>query len=330
LDLVSVDSDTSSPSATASASTLNDNHDNNNNNNNNPYWYLSSLVRTNDVGNAETWSADLELMHHYTAVTCKTMPTPSELLNIWQLELPRLAASHDFLMHQLLAMSATHMAYLSPDRSNACLIRATQHQNKAIQSLQGTLSAISRDNCHAIFLTASLLSLGAFAALSESPHQKSRPGIDDLLHVFLLIRGMSDIVKSYHDDIAQGPAGQLLQMGQYELASALLLDTAAKLRYMVSVNAANGPLQQGAASLDNCIQQAGISTAAPEFRVSVAWPADLPEGFTTLLRLRSPDALRLLTLYCRILDSVSDDYWYVRGWGASVLRDIDRALLAVS
>lgn len=295
----------------------------------NPFPYLSSLVKTPQSQGSETWTTDLELMHHYTAITWKTLPRAYKLVDIWQLELPKLAITHDFLMHQLLAISACHMARLYPDTSSTYSIRATQHQNQAIQLLQSTLPTITNTNCPAVFLTASLLSIGEFATMSSSSAHTLQPGIDDILRVFFLVRGMNDILKSYEDTIALSPIGNLIKLEQYQSHSSVLDQIMNELESMRPPGSMDPglatSLQGGITSLMHWIRQAGGTSELPELRAVMAWPTFLSDGFTGLLRQRNEDALRVLDCYCRILESLGSHCWYLEGWGQHVREDIYNA-----
>ncbi|KAL6859809.1 hypothetical protein ACO1O0_003833 [Amphichorda felina] len=336
----------------------------NNNNNNHPFPYLASLVKAPKTQGSETWTSDLELMHHYTAITYKSLPRADKITDIWQLELPRLAVTHEFLMHQLLAISAAHMARLSPQEASPASayysMRATQHQNQAIQQLQSTLPAITDASCPAVFLAASLLAIGEFAAMSSPspspspsspqelppPQSSSRPGIDDLLRVFLLVRGMSDILVNHSATIARSCIGSLLQLGQYDSRSALLDGLADQLGRIAAAAttgmddddndndaglavtaaaAAAAALRDGAESLVRCIRMAVETSDQPELRVTMSWPADLTDGFTGLLRGRDGDALKVLDCYCCMLETLGGRHWYLEGWGQSVREDIRKA-----
>ncbi|RSL49461.1 hypothetical protein CEP54_012430 [Fusarium duplospermum] len=57
-----------------------------------------------------SWTQDLGLMSHYSSITPATLPGAN--LHVWQMEIPSVAAAYPFLMHQILAVSAFHLASL--------------------------------------------------------------------------------------------------------------------------------------------------------------------------------------------------------------------------
>ena len=301
----------------------------------NPFPYLSSLVRSQDeTQDFRTWTTDLELMHHYATVTCRTLPRPDEMGDIWQLQLPQIAFSHDYLMHQLLAISAAHLAHIhgsDPDSRTAYSLRATQHQNRALHRLQGVLPETNYENCAPIFLTASLLSIGAFAGLSESATQAGgKPGIDELLQVLLLIRGMHGILNGYHEALKASSIGKLIQAGQCGSSSPLLaeiMDELTTQRMLPISKDANSEriIREAMDSFIYWIRHASETVDVPELRVIMTWPTRLGDGFMTLVRARDADALRVLTCYGRMLEALGPSQWYLTGWGQCVLADINGA-----
>jgi hypothetical protein len=258
-------------------------------------------------------------------------------------------------MHQLLAISAVHMSrvYAVPctpkdvagagatSSASTYAIRATQHQNRAIQQLQSALPAITDANCAAVFLTASLLSIFEFAALAAPTPGQCRPGIDDLLRVFLLVRGMNGILKSQLEAIVRSPIGHLLHLGSRgsdddgasNSSSPLLDGISEELRRLMDGPFPPGPVpgtatnvREGAASLLRWIEYAlGTGGDLAEFRVIMAWGTDLTEGFTGLLRRRDGHALRVLDCYGRILEALGSRFWFLKGWGRCVRDDIYKA-----
>lgn len=313
-----------------------------------PFPYLSNLVRfQEEEQDFRTWTMDLELMHYYDTVSWRTMPRHDEMEDIWRLQLPRIAFSHDYLMHQLLAISAAHLTYLyrtDQDRRTAYALRATQHQNKALQRLQVALPNIDDDNCPALFLTASLLSIGAFAALSESATQRaaSKPGIEELLHVLLLLKGMHGILNGHYGTLKASPIAKLIEAGERGSSSPLLAEIMKELTdlgvgpSMRSQSgsgdrreAEGGPaksdvLREARDSFVYWIRHAVDTVELPELRVLMTWPTRLTDGFMTLLRARDADALAVLACYGRILESMGSSHWYLGGWGECILADIDR------
>ncbi|KAK2764728.1 hypothetical protein CKAH01_04893 [Colletotrichum kahawae] len=61
-----------------------------------------------------SWTADLGLMNHFTSMTSATLPGAN--LHTWKDKVPKVATDYPFLMHQILAVSAFHLASLEPQK----------------------------------------------------------------------------------------------------------------------------------------------------------------------------------------------------------------------
>jgi hypothetical protein len=277
------------------------------------------------------WRTDLRLMNHYTVVTWDTLPKGPGREKIWQLTLPEVAADYDFLMHQILAISASHIACVYPQERNSYSIQASQHQNTAIQGLRRVVPNVTEANCHAVFATASLLSIGALA--SHATQSSQGPTISDLLEIFSLIRGMHKILKDWEPIIEQGPLGQLLQLGEYDAETPLLRDLIrdlARLEVSSDVDLSTQLILKNEASMFvECIVFACRKSHLPELRALNIWPIYFSDDFFTLMQSRQSDAMTILEQYCRLLDSVGRDNWYIESWGKYVREDIMRGRQSV-
>jgi hypothetical protein len=263
-------------------------------------------------------------MHHFTATTWQTLPQGYKRQEVWQVEIPRLALRHDFLMHQLLAISAYHLAYIHHERRTALLICASQHQNLALSGLRTALPDISDGNCHAIFAAASLLSIGAFASSSDGMAQPRQPTVDTLLEVFLLIQGMHQILKNYKSLIADGPIGKILQFSTGRTDSVFLTGIVEELQLMMETWNAEGsdsPTHECRESVNQLvywIKYATSSAESPELRVTTMWPLELNKTFMNLIHQRASPAVCLLRVYCKIVEAAGSRIWYLSGWGPSI------------
>ena len=269
-------------------------------------------------------------MHQFTAVTWSSLPRSLEHRGIWQLEAPRLAVKHPFLMHQLLAVAAFHMACLYPEDRKRRRLQASEHQDRAIQGLRVVLPTIDDASCHAIFLAACLLCMSAFAAFSEKVGHNTPPSIDDLIEAFLLTRGMHGIVKRYEDAIARGPISDMLYPRLASSQTPLLASVVSELSSLEmpeGVEPAVGRVcLEAAASLIEWIEHSSDRGPGAELTTALAWPISVSDEFIDLMRRRHRAAIRVLLGYYRILDSAGSENWYIEGWGKHLLRDAREVL----
>ncbi|KAL0938467.1 DUF814 domain-containing protein [Colletotrichum truncatum] len=278
------------------------------------------------------WITDLELMHHYSTATCLTMPRATDASNIWQFEVPRLGLTYMFLMHQVLAISALHLGNLHPEQRESYALHASQHQTDAIAGMRETLTQISPDNCHPLFAASSLLLISAFATFPyqrSGPEGHEAPTVDDVLDVFLLVRGMSNILSSSQPVIRGGPFRGFF-MEVVTPSSTQLLDAIKQhLRtFQISLQSSNASpstkqiVATEIAMLLEWIDHATNTTAYPELRVALTWPIGLTEEFMQLLRSRDPAALTLLAYYSVAVHSTEHTTWFMQGWGVNTAKAI--------
>lgn len=304
-----------------------------------PFLFLADLIRSQSEPSWDaetTWIQGMELMHHFTAITWRTLPQADEMAEIWQLELPQLALSHNFLMHQLLTVAAAHKACLLrrsfPVAAVSYSLRSAEHQDKAIHYL-AALPAIDDTNCPAIFLTASLLSIAAFPALAEHVQEKGRPGITELVRVFRLVRGIHDVLAQHQAVLEANPVvGRMLELGECDAETPLLEELTDELTVMLRVlSIGEGGadddrevcLREAVEDLIYWIRHASGSVREPELRVALTWPARLTEGFLDLVARRDTDALKVVRCYSQILEALGPACWYLEGWGHNVTVDIN-------
>lgn len=307
--------------------------------------FLARLVQpSTETADAATtsWKSNLELMHHFTAVTWRTLPQADAIGDIWQLELPRLAMGHDFLMHQLLAVAAAHMAYLlhrqmgSTDAGASYSRRAAQHQNSAIQQLRPTLEAIDDAHLSAVFLAMSLLSVSVFPTTSNATRPDGGPGVTELLGVMVALKGMHGVLSQHHAELEASPiAERMLRLGRYDRDSQLLDELTDELTILLRLlsmgdgeanSARDTCLRDTIEDFIHWIRHTCESVEEPEVRLAMTWPARLTDGFLDLVTRRDAGALKVVRCYCRILEALGPACWYLDGWGERALVDIDRTI----
>ncbi|TQN64958.1 Sterol uptake control protein 2 [Colletotrichum shisoi] len=278
------------------------------------------------------WITHLELMHHYSTATCLTLPRSNDVSQIWQFEVPKLGLTYMFLMHEILAISALHLGHLHPEQRESYALHASQHQSDAIVGLRESLMQITAENCHALFATSSLLLLNAYSTFPYQrgpPQSPGGPTIDDILDVFLLVRGMNHILLSTQPIIEAGPFAPFFTEVVTPASTPLLDAVTQHLKDLRSALDANDVNSSSKAVVSKeisvflqWIMHAVETTATPEIRVVLTWPISLTEEYLGLLRHRDPAALTLLAHYCAVVRSTEATSWFVQGWGINAARAI--------
>jgi hypothetical protein len=277
---------------------------------------------------------DLELMHHWSTHTHLTLPRAKEAKNVWGTEVPKMALGHPFLMNQLLAVSAFHLAFLHPDRRHSYSLQASHHQSHAISGMRTALAKITGDNCHALFAASSLLLFGGFASFAIQSNGLA-PSVDDVLDIFLLTRGVHGVLKTSEDIISKGPFQEFFDMPKRPASNTppglqAVIDKLTKLGQRMAPKSLPDDVMALAEaeirSLDACIRQATAAAEMPDMRVISTWPIFLAADFIALLRQGHPAATSVLAYFCVILRTAESTLWYTRGWGYGVATSIANSI----
>ncbi|KAH8896589.1 hypothetical protein GQ53DRAFT_713324 [Thozetella sp. PMI_491] len=297
-----------------------------------PYFARSTAPQAGQsVDSGDDFSmVDLELMHHWSTHTCLTLPRSNDVNSLWQFLVPRMAFKHRFLMNQLLALSAFHLAYLNPDRSDIYSLQASRHQDCAFHLLRLKLAEISTENCDALFAASLLLLFGGFSA---AIHRSAglEPSVDAILDIFMLNRGINGVLKTAEPTIATGPLRDLFGLPKHPTPSLpaslqALLEKVTALRPRLMARKMDDHVRSVVdteiISLISCIHNASATAAIPEVRLVSIWPIYLHQDFIDLLRQRHPATTALLVYFCVVLCTAESKFWYLKGWGLGVATSI--------
>ncbi|UQC88586.1 C6 zinc finger domain-containing protein [Colletotrichum lupini] len=293
--------------------------------------------------NAYPWMMDLGLMNHFTSVTSATLPGAN--LHTWRDKVPAVAADSPYLMHQILAVSAFHLATMEPlgsfftrahmqqqQQRQEKLSLALQHQHHAIRGVQAEISHVTPANCDALFAASSLLFIGAFAASGPTPRSPFRQlEVDDILEVFTLIRGVSSVMASARENVRHCILKDFMQCNPYLGGNELLT----LLQENISRIECGLDQQDVSPEIKNVISETisgfrdsieRASSITPELNVAVSWPMVLRENFMALLVVRDPASLVILAHYCTVLHAAGSQFWFMKAWGRHLLAAITRSL----
>ncbi|KAK0724050.1 hypothetical protein B0H67DRAFT_481487 [Lasiosphaeris hirsuta] len=302
-----------------------------------PFPYFAKFITGQAQDHSENWVSDLELMHHFATSTAHTLlrtEVPEVGAgHIWQIEVPRLAFAHVFLLHQILATSAFHLAHLCPQQRQKYAVQASQHQSLAIQGVRAALANITPENCHALLAVSSLFFVGALAASRPDGH--NNPTIDDLIDIFHLVKGIGGVLDTSEAVLRAGPLRHLFYTsGGSNLHRAVSLVTAElnalqpRIHAALADDPARPVIEAEALSFLACIGRSVMNSGSPEYRIIAAWPISMADEFIPLLRRRHQVALVLLAYYCAVMQATEVGYWFTQGWGLSGIQDIERLMVS--
>ena len=293
---------------------------------------------------------DLERLHSYTTSTSLTLASTSmdvanvaDVKRVWQEIVPRIAFSHEFLMHGLLAFSALHSAHLHPERKKQLLAEASARYDHALVLFHPAMAAINQHNCNACFAFSALIMLitwnlaeKANTLFFDDPMEASAASIS--VEWVKVLRGVSAVLSSVSKWIRDGPLRPLIQpwinRGDEKSRASILVNSDLAGLKNLWVYSQSRFSSEEVAILDETLDilqqtEARMSDpqryAMPEVAAALSWPSRISEKYLDMVATRMPEALILLAHYCVFLHRV-DRYWYVSGMGAHLLQSIRRCL----
>ncbi|KAJ9132430.1 C6 zinc finger domain-containing protein [Pleurostoma richardsiae] len=283
------------------------------------------------------WVTDMELMHHYATKAYLTLPRTEEVARVWQIEVIELALLYKYLLHLALAYSAFHLAYLRPAQQVRYSYVAAHHQDLGLRDMRTALPALNAENCHALFMAGSLLAIGRFAALTIYAGDKDdeRPNLEDIVDVFILLKGMNTVLAMWEKVIQTGHFNELFRASRANPESLpFLVEVSERLHQLrkqlrdrlVDQLPIATSIDSELLRLNNISQQAIDNSSDPELRIIMFWPITLSDTYIQMLRDRSPPALVVLGYYCVLVHMTESKAWFTRGWAPKLLRAIEAAL----
>lgn len=293
---------------------------------------MDSAIRTPsglDIG-------DLEVLHHYTTVTYKTLPSGSllDLHDLWQIQVVQLGFKHEFLLRGILAVAALHLGYLQPNRQEALALCATTHQSIALAAFHDALNRVDTSNCVAIFAFSCFIVVLAFAA----PRSPESSGFQkDIFDWFHMIRGCNSVLQTQWETVSRSCLAPLVKKGMiHEAAGSHRTPDHDRVTDLLRLCASERLAQDRESSnayalavheLLNIYTQVSILTERKQDFVPMifVWPIAIPQRYLDMLRDRQAEAMIILAYYAALLQRI-DDQWYMRGWARYLVVQIDAAL----
>lgn len=276
---------------------------------------------------------DMQLLHHYTALTSSTLSEDSGEQALWQLKVPLHAFKHRFLLHGSLAVAALHYSYELP-ASEKCHWTdvARKHHAQALSQYSLSMENITQENCHALFAFSKLVGAVSYGLAQSLDHQ-SCPNefIDAIAEAFELLNDAAVIAYRAHDWLAAGDLSTLKGWYRTPLFEARPerwawgpKDALKSLLIHVQTAVLTEPAQDGSSEDPKVSEnnQAYISSIEslfpimptienplPKTNTVLGWPIMAKPVFARLLKERDPTALIVLSHYGTVLHCQTDTWW---------------------
>jgi len=274
--------------------------------------------------------------HHWMAAVTDTMSQRADVRHMWMHIGPKLATNFTFLMHEILAFSAFHLAFLEPDKRKEHFALGIHHQDHALRGMRKGLRDITEENASALFATSTLLTLSVWASRGQDamdPGPNTQGVFDDMVDIFALIQGMGIVVRAAQMTIIRGPFAPIFGDPDHETQAqpmfAQILEHIPALSATIEKSESiDEDLRREFAAFvallrDNLLRSSKPCMDNRELRFLFFWPLHLSPSFLHLLRQRHEGALTILMYYAVVLYAAEPIYWFMQGWA-------DRTMSAIS
>ncbi|OTA91480.1 hypothetical protein M434DRAFT_342436 [Hypoxylon sp. CO27-5] len=284
---------------------------------------------------------DMALLHHWSTSCSATMSTAPWMSHIWQVVIPGIAFQHPYLMHAILAVSALHIAYLTPTSCRDLTIDAATHYNEAIRGFREVMVDINEHNCDAMFATSVINMFYVLAVtnkgddISESKLEKELEVLDaKWIH---MVRGCGAVLVPAFDYVSRGPLSSLLEIGDWEV-----LDPDhdpsehdSKLLALKDIWCTEQSDRDQTAAYNQTLHRLRQTLHWMDYdaklglRISWAgpfiWLHIIPDTYLELLWQRQPPALILFAYFGALVHRLGG-FWWAEGWGRKIVGAVDKLL----
>ncbi|KAF2114334.1 hypothetical protein BDV96DRAFT_94922 [Lophiotrema nucula] len=244
---------------------------------------------------------------------------------------------YPYLLHQLLAFSARHLAYLHPERSNHYIHQAMSLQTRAISLFKAEWTDVNHSNCVAILLFSTVI---GHHLLAETLSKRDPGGLDAFLTHFIQCietqRGMYIIAKEAWPLLMESELKPVLSSSlnftSREPIGTHCFDIKQLLR------SANGLSEEERQACDLAINylQIGLDAVLAEpsglspkqayrYQMIFNWTMLAAPEFTVLLATKRPEALVVLAYYAVLLHH-GRSMWQVGDAGPYILGLVSESL----
>ncbi|RDW64671.1 hypothetical protein BP6252_10322 [Coleophoma cylindrospora] len=278
---------------------------------------------------------DMELLHHWTQTTGPSTFPGGKFGVALCTTFVELAFQHPFLMHQILSISALHLAQVKPELAGPCRLASATHQDQGLSLFQPALARLNCQTSDACFAFSALVTIHTWASLSDSsscsPFLEEPPQDRGSVHIqwMKVHRGHRAVIRAVGPEIQAGVLAPMFSTwkGFKDCATAPLPPTEKEHLDAVAASWESSSLPASIKrTLDKALgnlRRAMYVAASSEYPVTIqeaalAWLSIVPEEFVQLIEERLPEAMLVLAYYTVLLKS-THNLWWCKGMGAMLL-----------
>jgi hypothetical protein len=261
----------------------------------------------------------LSLLHQWSTSTYASFASNSSAQTVWGEYVPRTAFSHPPVLHGVFAISALHLSFLNPSKTQYQLVAASHYQQASL-SLRQALTDVDNqepERCRALFLASSLITLYVFADFNMC--SAGSPGA---LTWIPILRGVYPVVGQNWDGLSRSSLAPLLQIKAQAALDAPSVKPCSKpalqLPDDIDTLHLTEPDPAEAAIYEEALEKLRWTyelSKDPDYRLAstFVWPAIVSDEFLDLLRAKRPRALALLACYyCAMFPTLEGVWWKTR------------------
>lgn len=275
----------------------------------------------------------LELMHKFSTETYKSLSNDPSDYNVWQMEIPRKALEHNFLLSGILAIAALHTATsIEGPMALSYVDTALEYHNVASAPYRLALDNLTPLNCDAVFAHSIITTvIGISLPRLTATRDESSNMTENIIVVFELLQGVKKIIW-----LSKPWLHTRLFNSRYELWKDNLLepepDVDAALAKLAALNddkmAAIDPEQHrinrdAIMFLRRCYSRQVIVRDAASV---LTWLAAVDKDFVDCLRRRQPFPLFVLMHWAVLLGELDGKMWWAKNSGKALIMELSAAL----
>jgi hypothetical protein len=261
-------------------------------------------------------------MYHYATTVYAFVGVRENLVHLWWDYIPKQAIKHPFLMHGLLALAAIHLAYLQPVLSSQHLQAFNKHQAVALEEFRSILSSsVDPTRADALFALAATLSVSSMAQTLTQVDDAALD-MDTITELFILTRGVKNIIGLTYEHITAGPMAVLLEKQCGPEVTEVNLPSVVKNRFeavgqlLVTYGMDENAFQHcqtALTELQEIYQNIAYISCTDNVGLGVIsrWQVMVPMDYIKLIQAHNPPALVILAHYVAAM-AVVQASWYAQ------------------
>ena len=257
----------------------------------------------------------MTLMHHYATETCKHLFMGERQIQVWQHDIPALAASNAILIHGFLAVTAIHCAWKNPVQRDRYRSRALHHHGISLPIFQEMIASASSETAEVIVAYSILLSIWVFAFPEIAQEKLS---LDEILSAVDVIRGARTVLRLYRGVVMESPMHVFLNpplpAPTPENQDASVRQSLQLLRDQVSHPSDRSAVQLLQTFLDRYMIGFDYN------RLAAAWMASVEDDYWARLRDQHPDAVLVFCYSTLFICAEGQEGWWMAGWSKRILQ----------